>query len=289
MPEPHRSEPTRQYMFSERQVRAAFVLSALGMLALLLLILLIATSRPQGRLKPLDPSQFQNSLAKATADLNGYALLGDGRARIDIDHAMQIVADRGVSDLKLTVAGGAPAGGAQAGGGQAGGARAGGAQAGGAQAGGAQAGGAQAGGANATPPAVAQATPNVDGSAVYQNCAACHQANGQGIPGAFPPLAGHLPAVFGADRNFPPKVVLFGMTGAVDVGGQTYNSVMPPWKQLSDAEIAAVLNHELTSWGNQDQLPSDFQPYTSDDIAAARKLDLSSDDVYQARQQLKLP
>ncbi len=47
----------------------------------------------------------------------------------------------------------------------------------------------------ATPPAAATSgsTAPVDGAAVYQNCAACHQAQGTGIPGAFPPLAGHLP------------------------------------------------------------------------------------------------
>jgi len=221
---------------------------------LLLLVLLVASARPQGRFKPLDPSQFQASLARATADLQGYELLGSGRARIDIDRAMELVAERGVKDLKLST-GGAPA--AQA-------------------------------GAPAAPAAAQPAA--VDGATVYQkNCQACHQATGQGIPSAFPPLAGHLPAVAAADRTLPPKAVLFGMTGSITVNGQAFSGVMPSWKQLGDAEIAAVLNHELTSWGNQDARPADFQPYTADDIAPLRDLGLSATDVYQQRQAAGLP
>lgn len=258
-------EPTRSYLVGERQLRVATVLGTLGMVATLVVILLIATGRPQGRLTPLDPSQFQASLTQATADLEGYALLGNGRARIDINRAMELVAQRGVSDLQLSVSGAPGSASAVSGGG----------------------GGASAGGASGSSPS-AQAT-GVDGAAVYQNCSACHQASGQGIPAAFPPLAGHLPDVAAADRSFPIHVVLYGMTGAITVQGQPYNGAMPAWPQLSDAEIAAVLNHEITSWGNADLLPADWTPYAADEVAALRDQGLTPEDVYALRQKLALP
>ncbi len=255
-------EPTRQYLIGERQLRLATVMGTLGMVATLVVILLIATGRPQGRLTPLDPSQFQASLTRATEDLQGYALLGDGRARIDIDRAMALVADRGVTDLQLSVSG-AP-GGASSG----------------------AAAGAAAADAGGAPSAQAGA---VDGANVYQNCSACHQASGQGIAAAFPPLAGHLPDVASADRTFPIDVVLYGLAGAITVKGQPYNGAMPAWPQLSDEEIAAVLNHELGSWGNADLLPADWSAYTADEVRAQRDRGLTPDDVYALRQKLALP
>jgi cytochrome c oxidase subunit II len=70
------------------------------------------------------------------------------------------------------------------------------------------------------------------------NCAACHQANGKGVPGAFPALDGSK-IVNGA----PPAqitLVLNGKTG----------TAMPPWKQLSDTDIASVITYTRNSWGN---------------------------------------
>lgn len=81
------------------------------------------------------------------------------------------------------------------------------------------------------------------------NCAACHQASGEGLPGAFPPLKGNA-VVSDADPARHIDVVLHGLHGA-DVGGVTYTSAMPPFAAtLSDADIAAIINHERTSWGN---------------------------------------
>lgn len=81
------------------------------------------------------------------------------------------------------------------------------------------------------------------------NCAACHQASGEGLPGAFPSLKGNA-VVNDADPAKHIDVVLHGLQGA-DVGGVTYTSAMPPFAAtLSDADIAAIINHERTSWGN---------------------------------------
>ena len=90
----------------------------------------------------------------------------------------------------------------------------------------------------------------VDGASVFSSrCAACHQATGQGLPGAFPPLAGSE-FVLG-DEERVVRIVLHGLTGPVTVKGQSFNGAMPAWADaLSDAEIAAVLTYVRSSWGN---------------------------------------
>ncbi len=89
-----------------------------------------------------------------------------------------------------------------------------------------------------------------NGQAVFgRTCVTCHQANGQGLAGAFPPLA-NSPYVNG-DKAKLAKLVLNGLTGPVTVDGKRFNGVMPPWKgQLSDAEIAAVLTYVRSNFGN---------------------------------------
>jgi cytochrome c oxidase subunit 2 len=80
-------------------------------------------------------------------------------------------------------------------------------------------------------------------------CANCHQANGQGVPGAFPPLAGD-PVANGADATAHAQIVLFGLAGRT-INGVRYTAQMPAWGgQLSDDEVAAVMNYERTAWGN---------------------------------------
>lgn len=119
------------------------------------------------------------------------------------------------------------------------------------------------------------------------NCVSCHQANGQGIPGAFPPLAGHMPELYNAEggRDYIIQVVLYGLQGEIDVDGTTYNGVMTPWGQLSDEQIAATLNHELTSWDNESLLEA-FSPLTPDEVAALRDKGLSGSQVRELRPDL---
>lgn len=81
------------------------------------------------------------------------------------------------------------------------------------------------------------------------NCSACHQASGKGLPGAFPPLVGNA-AVDNPDPTLHIHTVLHGAHG-VTIGGVKYGSAMPPFAgQLSDTEIADIVNHERSSWGN---------------------------------------
>lgn len=78
-------------------------------------------------------------------------------------------------------------------------------------------------------------------------CLTCHQENGQGVPGAFPPLVGS--GEFMGDCKKHAGIVLNGLSGEITVGGTTYNGVMPP-VALSDVEVAAVITYERSSWGN---------------------------------------
>ena len=98
----------------------------------------------------------------------------------------------------------------------------------------------------------APAAPAVDGAAVYKkNCVACHQAEGQGMAPSFPALKGS-------------KVV---NGPAAEHIAQTLKGkgLMPPFNYLSDAEIAAVLTYQRTSWGNTGGA------VTAAQVAAARK------------------
>jgi mono/diheme cytochrome c family protein len=90
-----------------------------------------------------------------------------------------------------------------------------------------------------------------DGAVVYiTNCSSCHQANGEGVPGAFPPLAGN-PAVTGNPVGVI-AIVKDGISGKILVDGTAYSGIMPPWGGLiSDDDIAAVVTYIRSSWHNR--------------------------------------
>jgi nitrite reductase (NO-forming) len=79
-------------------------------------------------------------------------------------------------------------------------------------------------------------------------CSVCHQANGAGLPGVFPPLA--KSDFLAADAKRAMGVVLRGLSGKLKVNGSDYDSVMPPMNQLNDDEVANILTYVLNSWGN---------------------------------------
>jgi mono/diheme cytochrome c family protein len=80
-------------------------------------------------------------------------------------------------------------------------------------------------------------------------CSACHQPTGLGVEGNFPPLAGS--DWLTGKPEVPIAIVLHGLQGEIEVAGKKYNGAMAPWGEtLNDAEIAAVLTHERSSWGN---------------------------------------
>ncbi len=89
-----------------------------------------------------------------------------------------------------------------------------------------------------------------DGKQLFNaHCVACHQANGKGLPGVFPPLDGSE-WVTGNPRVLA-NIVLHGVEGELSVMGQTYKGSMPAFRQLSDAELAALLSHLRSAWSNQ--------------------------------------
>jgi mono/diheme cytochrome c family protein len=89
-----------------------------------------------------------------------------------------------------------------------------------------------------------------DGGVIYlANCSSCHQTNGQGVRGAFPPLAGN-PVVTG-NPTAVIAIVKNGLDGRVVVNGETYSGIMPRWNGvLPDDQIAAVITYIRSSWHN---------------------------------------
>jgi nitrite reductase (NO-forming) len=101
------------------------------------------------------------------------------------------------------------------------------------------------------------------GKIVYtQNCAACHQADGTGLKGAFPPLA--KSDFLMADKKRAISTVINGLQGKVIVNGTEYNGVMPALG-LDDEDIANVLSYVRNSWGNKSD------EVTVSEVKSARK------------------
>lgn len=104
----------------------------------------------------------------------------------------------------------------------------------------------EAGGPTSTP-----TSRTASGKDVYRtNCAACHQANGKGMPPAFPTLVDNKIANGAADANI--ALVLAG------------KNLMPGFAQLSDVELAAAISYQRMSWGNKGG------PIGPDQVAALR-------------------
>jgi len=93
-------------------------------------------------------------------------------------------------------------------------------------------------------------------------CSVCHQANGEGLPNVFPPLA--KSDLLAADPRRAMTIVTHGLTGKVTVNGHEYDSVMPPMSQLTDDEVANILTYVLNSWGNPGG------QFSKDEVAKAR-------------------
>ena len=95
-------------------------------------------------------------------------------------------------------------------------------------------------------------------------CSTCHQADGRGLEGVFPPLA--KSDWFAGDGRKVPLAILQGLQGKVTVNGKDYNSVMPPMTQLTDDEVANIATYVLNSWDNPGGR------ITKAEVAAMRKL-----------------
>lgn len=78
-------------------------------------------------------------------------------------------------------------------------------------------------------------------------CAACHQPDGKGVAGKFPPLAGS--DFLNADKKRAVDILLHGRQGEITVNGQSFNNSMPMFP-LNDDDIASALTYVYSSFGN---------------------------------------
>jgi mono/diheme cytochrome c family protein len=121
------------------------------------------------------------------------------------------------------------------------------------------------------------------GKRIYStSCAPCHQPNGMGTPGMFPPLAGSEWVAPENPENMI-RIVLNGLAGPITVSGQQFNNVMVPWRDtLKDEEIAAVISYVRNDWGNKGSFATPDQvkkvreatkdrtgPWSADELKAA--------------------
>jgi mono/diheme cytochrome c family protein len=102
------------------------------------------------------------------------------------------------------------------------------------------------------------------GEKLYRvTCVSCHQRNGQGVEGQYPPLAGS-PWVLEHPQRLK-RILLHGIEGPLVVLGKSYNGAMPPQgDRLDDEKIAAVLTYVRQAWGN------DALPIPPESVAATR-------------------
>jgi mono/diheme cytochrome c family protein len=87
-------------------------------------------------------------------------------------------------------------------------------------------------------------------------CVTCHQASGQGVAGVYPPLAGSEFVVGNEDRIV--RILLHGLSGPVEVHGNTYNGAMPAFGRVTgggynwnEEKISQVLTYIRQEWGNK--------------------------------------
>jgi|SRR5690554_5958850 len=87
------------------------------------------------------------------------------------------------------------------------------------------------------------------GKKVYDStCLMCHMADGSGVPRMYPPLTGT--DWVNGDKERLIRITIQGLSGKIEVKGETYNNIMPPNAHLSDKEIADVLTYVRQNFGN---------------------------------------
>ena len=101
------------------------------------------------------------------------------------------------------------------------------------------------------------------GKAVYeQNCLACHQVDGSGVPQLTPSLV--KASFVSGDKSQLIKIILDGMKD-VEINGEMYDNPMPPFAALTDEDIAAVLTYVRNSFTNKASVVK------KDEVAMVRK------------------
>lgn len=107
------------------------------------------------------------------------------------------------------------------------------------------------------------------GRQLFSNCMPCHQVDGRGLRGLYPPLAGS--DWVQGDPEVLSQIVLRGVEGPIDIKGDRYNSIMPPWSQrFDDQELAALLTYIRSNFGNQSSAVSPKTVAMARDKSAGR-------------------
>jgi mono/diheme cytochrome c family protein len=130
------------------------------------------------------------------------------------------------------------------------------------------------------------ASPAEDGKALFAaRCASCHQEQGQGLPGRYPPLTHLDPWLATAEgRHYLARVVVHGFAGPIQVGGQTYDGLMLTYRwRLKDPEIAAVLRYIAESLNTPQP---GYEPFSEQQIAGIRAVKMRDTEVHAMRNTL---
>ncbi len=140
------------------------------------------------------------------------------------------------------------------------------------------------------PPARGLATVDTSAGALLYSgdCAACHGYTGEGLLGAYPPLASVVPRLLEEEggRGYLIGVMLHGLSGRIEVRGRGYDDLMPSFGHLADQGIADVLNHVATEWGNRELLPTGEPEFTALEVGLARAAMLSHAELSRTREVL---
>ncbi len=103
------------------------------------------------------------------------------------------------------------------------------------------------------------------GQPVYnQHCLPCHQADGSGVPGMYPPIVDTK--WVNGDKSELISIVVHGLDEEIEVDGEIYNTVMAPLPHLSDQEVSDVLNFVRLKFGT-----SPLEKIAPEDVATVRK------------------
>ncbi len=93
----------------------------------------------------------------------------------------------------------------------------------------------------------------IEGQALYTtHCANCHQENGEGLAGLYPPIA---KADFLANnKNYIICGIKHGINDTIQVNGKTYHQPMPANAQLQAIDIAEIVTYIYNEWGNEKKI-----------------------------------
>lgn len=123
-----------------------------------------------------------------------------------------------------------------------------------------------------------------DGLAIYNSkCSVCHQASGIGSPSQFPPLSGRVGKIAGSSEGkaYLTHVLLNGLHGPLEASDVSYMGYMPPFKSLTDEELAAVLTYVSSL-----NTPGTPPVFSADEFKAQRATPMKAKDILSEREAL---